>query len=452
MKTLIIGNGISGVSCAKHLRKTDAKAEIVMVSGETDYFFSRTAIMYIFMGHMTFENTQPYENWFWDKNRIKLRRLWVTKIDTDKKKVTYSDGNVEAYDNLVLALGSKSNKFGWKGQDLDGVQGLYSYQDLQLLEKNYSHGIKHAVIVGGGLIGVELAEMLMTRGVKITFVVREKAFWDGVLPKEEANFVGRHVIEDHHVNILFEKNLDEIIPGDDGRVRAIKVKETGDIIECDFVGLTAGVSPNISFLEGSNIECDRGVLVDNFLQTNIDNVYALGDCAQHREAHGRRRNLEQVWYTGRIMGEALGKTLGGKKTAYTPGHWYNSAKFFDIEYQTYGWVLNKLQEGEDHFYWESDDKLRCLKIVFNKENRQFIGLNIFGIRLRHELIDRLLNEKATVDQLLEQFNDLNFDPELYRSDRQKIIDSFNRHQNTNIILRKKSSKNIFAKAFTKSLN
>ncbi|WP_332911127.1 FAD-dependent oxidoreductase [Algoriphagus boritolerans] len=147
---VIIGNGISGVTCARHLRKMDEGVRITLVSGESKYFFSRTALMYVFMGHMKFEHTQPYENHFWEKNRIELKEAWVEKVDFTRKSLVFTSGEKLGYDSLVIATGSKYNKFGWPGQDLPGVQGLYSKQDLELMEGNTRENVRHAVIVGGG--------------------------------------------------------------------------------------------------------------------------------------------------------------------------------------------------------------------------------------------------------------------------------------------------------------
>ena len=158
---VIIGNGIAGITAARMIRKL-SDDRITVISGETDYFFSRTALMYIYMGHMEYRHTKPYEDWFWKKNRIELKRAWVSSVNFDAKKVLFSKGGELAYDKLILAIGSQSNKFGWPGQNLKGVQGLYSYQDLELMEEN-TKNIRRAVIVGGGLIGIEMAEMLHSR-------------------------------------------------------------------------------------------------------------------------------------------------------------------------------------------------------------------------------------------------------------------------------------------------
>ena len=191
---VIIGNGISGVTAARHIRKNSDK-EITIVSAEADYFFSRTALMYVYMGHLKFEHTQPYESWFWKKNRINLKKGYVSKIHSDSNKIEFSDGEHLTYDKLIIATGSKPNKFGWPGQDLNGVMGMYHKQDLENLEKYAPDNkiCKRAVIVGGGLIGIELAEMLHSRNIPVTFLVREKSFWSGVLPKGESEMVNREI-------------------------------------------------------------------------------------------------------------------------------------------------------------------------------------------------------------------------------------------------------------------
>jgi NAD(P)H-nitrite reductase large subunit len=392
-----------------------------VISGETDHFFSRTALMYIYMGHMKYENTKPYEDWFWKKNRIELVRDFVEKVDTDSKQLLLKSGGHLQYDILIIASGSKSNKFGWPGEDLKGVQGLYSYQDLELMEEN-SRNAKHAVIVGGGLIGIEMAEMLLTRNIKVSMLVRENEFWNNVLPLQEANLISRHV-RSHHVDLRLETELKEIQGDSNGRVKFL-VTSKGETIQCQFVGLTAGVSPNIDFLKGSAIETKRGVLVNELLETNLPDVYALGDCVERKYELEGRRNIEQVWYTGRMMGEVVAQTICGEKTSYEPGPWFNSAKFFDIEYQTYGNVWNELKHNESEFYWEHPSGLKCVHVVWDKVTNQFLGLNTFGIRMRHECFDKWLREKRNVDFVMGHLAEANFDPEFFERHEREILSGF----------------------------
>ena len=427
---VIIGNGISGVTLARHIRKL-SKKRITIVSAETDYFFSRTALMYVYMGHMKFEHTQPYENWFWKKNNIDLLNAYVETIDTDTQTLNFADGNTLSYDKLVIATGSKSNKFGWPGQDLEGVQGLYSKQDLDTLERNAPNNevCKRAVIVGGGLIGIELAEMLNSRNIPVTFLVRETSFWNGVLPKGESEMINRHIIN-HHIDLRLSNNLKEIKSDENGRVKSIVIEETGEEISCTVVGLTAGVSPNIDFIKSSKIEIGRGVKVNNYLETNIPNVYAIGDCAEQHEAIGNRRPIEAVWYTGRMMGETLAQTICGNRMAYKPGHWFNSAKFLDIEYQTYGWVWAELKAYEQQFHWKHEDDTKCITVSYHKETNEFLGINTFGIRMRHETFDKWLTEKREIDFVMNHLSEANFDPEFYKHYEAQILSAFNNQLQT----------------------
>lgn len=441
---VIIGNGISGITTARHIRKR-SDDRITVISAETDHFFSRTALMYIYMGHMQYENTKPYENKFWLKNRIGLKRGYVEKIDFAQKQLHFAGNESLKYDKLVLAVGSTPNKFGWPGQDLPGVQGLYSYQDLEQLEKSTTeHKVNRAVIVGGGLIGVELAEMLLSRKVPVTFLVREGRFWGNVLPKEEGELISRH-IRKHHVDLRFNTELAEVIEGPNGRAVGIKTKD-GEEIACEVVGLTAGVSPNIKFLKDSELETQRGIMVNTFLETNMEDVYAVGDCAQFHTPPAGRRPIEQVWYTGRMQGETLARTLTGERTEYKPGFWFNSAKFFDIEYQTYGMVLATPLDNEATFYWEHSNGEICVKMVFDKESKKFVGINTFGIRMRHELFDRWLREGATINHVLEHLKDANFDPEFYSLYEDEIVAKFNSENGTSIKPKNKSWKRILGLA------
>lgn len=407
---VIIGNGISGVTLARHIRKNTDK-RITIISEESEYFFSRTALMYVYMGHMKFEHTQPYEANFWKKNKIELLFKKVTQVLPEENSLRLNDNTLFKYDRLVIATGSKPNKFGWPGQDATGVLGLYHKQDLEKLE-SLSKDATGAVIVGGGLIGIELAEMLVSRKIPVTFLVRETHFWGSVLPEGEAKLIGRH-IKEHHIDLRLATNLKEIVVDETGRAKAV-ITEDGEEIPCNIVGLTVGVSPNIDFLKDSGIETNKGVLVNRYLETNYPNVYAIGDCAEQREAIGYRRPVEAVWYTGRMMGEVLAQTICGNKMPYTPGHWFNSAKFLDIEYQTYGWVWAKPKEYEQHLYWEHPSGKKAVRIAYHKGTHVFLGINTFGIRMRHEFFDAILTAQKSVTYVIENLKKANFDPEFYK--------------------------------------
>lgn len=408
MHIVIIGNGIAGITTARHVRKL-SDHQITVISSESEYFFSRTALMYVYMGHMKFEHTQPYENWFWKKNRIDLVFDRVTGFDAENNALQLKSGKTINYDKLVLALGSLPKPLPTPGANLKGVQPLYSKQHLEQLEET-TKGVKQAVVIGGGLIGIELAEMLHSRGIDVTMAVREKSYWDIVLPPEEAEMVSNH-IKARGIDLRLDTMVDSINGTD--TVESISLNN-GETLNCQFVGATIGVVPNIAFLEGSPIETNRGILVDKHLQTNVDNVYAIGDCAELRSPDPDRRPIEAVWYTGRIMGETLAQTLCEKPTEYHPGIWYNSAKFMDLEYQTYGMVPTTYGDDIDSLYWEDKVEERCLRIVYETATKEVKGFNALGLRLRHELCDQWIADGKLLDYVLEHLEELDFDPEFYK--------------------------------------
>ena len=435
---VIIGNGISGITAARHIRKK-SDHRITVISDETDHFFSRTALMYIYMGHMKYEHTKPYEDWFWEKNRIELKRGWVSNADFSSKELQFDSGESLKYDRLILATGSKSNKFGWSGEDLQGVHGLYNFQDLEAMETN-TKGISKAVVVGGGLIGIEMAEMLHSRGIYVTFLVRENNFWDLVLPKEEAKMIDRHIVK-HGIDLRLGMELKEVLDDGTGKVKGV-ITNSGETIDCQFVGLTVGVSPNVDFLKETDLEIEKGIVVNEFLETNQADVYALGDCAQLANPLPNRRPIEAVWYTGKMMGETVAKTLTGSKTSYDPGIWFNSAKFFDIEYQTYGTVSPQRSDCEADFYWEHTGGKICLRLVYHAASHQLIGINNFGMRLRHEVVEDWIKKEGSVEFALEHLKDAHFDPEFFKTYTEEIVEKFNNENGTSIRVKNKSWRRI----------
>ncbi len=421
MNIVIIGNGITGITCARNIRKIDSKASITVISGESEHFFSRTALMYIYMGHMKFEHTKPYEDWFWNKNRINLIRAYVKTLNSKDKTLHFDNNKSIAYDKLIIASGSIPNKFGWPGENLLGVQGLYSMQDLEQMESN-TKNISSAVLVGGGLIGIEMAEMLHSRKIEVSMLVRENLYWNNVLPREEAQLIGKH-ISGHGINLQFNTELREIISDDQNRVKGV-LTNTGQQFECQFVGLTAGVKPNIGFLEKHELETERGILVNEYFETSIPDIYAAGDCAQFRKPKPGEPAIEQLWYTGKMQAETLAKTICGDKSAYNRGIWFNSAKFFDLEYQTYGQVLPEINDQQKSFYWEHPNGKHAFRANYSSKDESISGFNFIGIRFRQIIAEEWIRERKTIGFVIQNLKKGWFDPEFSKAFYNEISHSY----------------------------
>ncbi|MEM7230277.1 MAG: NAD(P)/FAD-dependent oxidoreductase [Planctomycetota bacterium] len=418
---VIIGNGIAGITAARTLRQLEPDTSITVVSGESTHHYSRPALMYIYMGHMRYQDTKPYEDDLWRRERIDLVRDWVTEVKPDESAITLHRGGHVTYDKLLIATGSKSNKFGWPGQDLPGVHGMWDLMDLNAIYET-SKRTRHAVVVGGGLIGIELGEMLHSRNMHVTFLVRESSYWNNVLPPEESAMVTR-LIHEEGFDLQLETELKEIIAGPDGNVAKI-ITNHGDEIECELVGLTAGVSPNIDLVKDSTIDTGRGILVDWSLRTNHTNIYAAGDCAEIVTDGDARNVIQQVWYTGKMQGEAVARAMAGEDVHYDPGIWYNSAKFLDLEYQTYGMIMPNPRDGERWMWWEHPNGKHGMRIVYRDDTKTFIGTNVMGIRYRHEVCESWIRDERNVDYVLDHLHEANFDTEFFRRHERDIVQSF----------------------------
>ena len=404
---VIVGNGIAGVTAARHIRKLSAH-RITMISDETLQPYSRTALMYIYMGQLKAQDTWLYEEEFWSRNRIDRIQDRVDHIDPRGRAVTLASGGSIIYDELILATGSKTTRFEWPGQDLDGVGGLYHLQDLERMSA-WTSDVNNAVVVGGGLIGIEMAEMLRSRGIGVTFLVREKSYSDAVLPAEESAMVNREILR-YGIDLRLDTQLAAIEDDGKGRVCAV-VTDKGERIPCGFVGLATGVTPNIDFLRDAGMAIGQGILVDAHLRTSADHIYAIGDCAEIRHPQPGRKPIEAVWYTGRMMGQTVARTICGNPTPYDPGIWFNSAKFFSIEYQTYGRIAPILTPEEKSVFWEHPDGRRSIRINYTAHSGAVIGFNLMGVRFRHEVCARWIAEGRNIRDVLRDLDEAAFDPE-----------------------------------------
>jgi NAD(P)H-nitrite reductase large subunit len=423
MHLVIIGNGITGVTAAITARRLAPAACITLVAAESTHHYSRPALMYLYLGHLRYADVKPYEDWFWTENRLELVHAEAIGVDTAARTVQLATGTTLAYDQLLLATGSVARTANWPGQQLRGVQGFYGLPDLESMSRD-TQGIRRAAVVGGGLIGVELAEMLHSRGIHVTWLVREARYWQSVLPPEESALLAAH-IRRHGIDFQENTELREVLGDAHGRVRAV-LTTTGQELSAEWVGLAIGVQPNLTLARAAGLETDRGILVNALLETSAPGVYAAGDCAQHRQPAPGEVAVEQLWYTGRMQGETVAHTLCGQPTPYRRGQWFNSAKFFNLEYQTYGRVPAQSVAGIASFCWQHPNGKHLLRLNFQESDQAVTGINALGLRQRQDVWERWLRDKTSIGTVLAQLAAANFDPEFTRQHEPAIRREFAR--------------------------
>ncbi len=410
MHFVVIGNGVAGINAANNIRISDKNSKITIISKESKHFFSRTALMYVLSGQLSSEDIEPFERDHYKRMNFNRIHDEVIEINPQNKILKFKNENDLSYDRLLIASGSVPNMIGWKGQELDGVCNFVTWQNLQEIQDK-SRTAKKACIVGGGLIGIEVAEALLSLGIKVTFLIREDYFWPIALDINEATVVTNHM-KHHGCEVLLQTECKEVL-GQDGRVVGLLTNKD-ETLDCDIVVFTIGVKPQTNWLENCGIELDNfgGIIVDDHLTTNLSDIYAAGDCTSVVWFNGVRRP-EQLWYTSRDQGKIAGLNMTGNKQIYKRSTFYNSAKFFNLEYTTAGYV-NFNFDGENNWYQNEPGTDYTERITYLPDN-SVIGFNMIGRRWDHRLLVKWIDEKRTLEYVLKHLHEALFDEEFMSS-------------------------------------
>lgn len=403
---IIVGNGAAGITAARYLRKL-GDDHITVISAETPFHYARPGLMYAFMGQLEHRHLQPYAEEFWTTNRIHLVHDTVQTIDVRGHCLTLASGAMLRFDKLLLATGSRGRRGGWAGEELRGVQRFTSMHDLDLLEQNVV-GVTHAAVIGGGLTAVEVAEMLRSRNIAVTMVTRDERLAGHILPTEESDIVTRHV-QRHDVALRCNADVIRMRGGADGRVSQVDLAD-GTTLDVQLVVTCIGVEPVTDLARDAGLDVRTGIVVNDRFETSMPDVYAAGDCAEH--ASGL---LELSWYAAKSHGEHVAHTIHGTAQPYRRGTPFDSAKFFDVEYQSYG-IVDATSFAT--WTWAPSDGLRFLRIAYDVRTCSVVGLHALGVRLRADVCTAWVERGTHVDEVLRDIRKACFDPELYLTPQQ----------------------------------
>jgi NADPH-dependent 2,4-dienoyl-CoA reductase/sulfur reductase-like enzyme len=416
MHYVILGNGVAGMEAALALRARDGESRITLVSAEHDHFFSRPALMYVFAGQTSLRDTEPHDRGLYERMGFARKSGRVASLDAPGHALVLEDGSRLAYDKLLLAVGSKGRPAPWPGAEGPGLHYFVTLGDLEALDEEAKRGMTAAVL-GGGLIGVEVAEVLHDRGLHVSFVIREGWYFPVALDRNEAALVAEHM-RAHGLDVRLGAGVDAVVRGEDGRIRSVRLTG-GDEVVADLVVSTIGVVPNTGFLAGSAVTLapNGAIETDDALRTSAPDVWAAGDCANVTWLDGSRRP-EQLWYTARDQGRMAARSMLGDDVAYRRGTWYNSAKFFDIEYTTAGWVPatmgpdgNPVAPPPDLRSWfqRVPGRFESQRIVVKGD--RVVGFTMLGSRWNHEALLDWIHERRPLDWVLKHLEEAQFDEE-----------------------------------------
>lgn len=387
---LIIGNGIAGLAAAEEIRKNDENGKILIVSKEEIPTYWRTRLSALIAKDFNKDDIYVKKDaWYQEKNIEEKLDTEVEKLDLENNKAILANGEEIEYGKVLLATGARAFVPPIKNVESKGVFAIRSLDDL-ISFKEYAADKKEVVIIGGGILGLEAAFSVKELGKEVSVI-------------EAADYILNRQL-DHELSKKLEKSLNEMgiktytgkateeILANDGKVTGIKLSN-GEEIKADVIMVQAGVRSIIDLTKNSNLEVDRGIIVNDNLQSKKENVYAAGDCAQIGNF------TIGLWTASQEMGKIVGRNMTGAKETYEKPKPFSTLMIGNIKVFSAGMTSG---EGIEEMKAEKDDNIYKL---FKKDGKFVGGILWNDIKMQNDVKDLVFNGKNLEDtKLAEIFN------------------------------------------------
>jgi NAD(P)H-nitrite reductase large subunit len=323
MKYLIIGGGISGTTAAEELRKIDENAEITIISAETHRLYSRVLLPRYIKGTLPRERCfLRAETWYDEKNIRRIFGVCVNEIDIAEQTVAICDGQLFKFDKLLLATSGNLLKF---PETLHGISYLRTIDDadyfLELLAEFQTLPLekRRAGIVGGSFIAVEYINFFAQHKIPTDLFMLENSFFGGALDDESFALL-RNKIEAEGIRLHTNKTVERLI----GETRLTGLISDGKEFQLSLLGVGIGIRPNFSLFKNAGIEVNRGILTNEFLETNAPNVFAAGDVSEFYDLLAERHVIVGNWLNAQAQGRVAAKVMAGERTAFSAVRAYST--------------------------------------------------------------------------------------------------------------------------------
>lgn len=396
MRVIIVGNGLAGTIAAKTLRELDKNVEIDIFTEEKYHYYPRPNLIEFLAGTLSYEKIFAFpEKWYTEqKINVQLEKS-VTRISPDSKEVEIVGGEREKYEFLILASGSLAFVPPIKGAEKEGVFTLRTLDDaFELID--YIKSQRRVTVIGGGLLGLETARALKSRGAEVEVV----EFFDHLLPRqldEQGASLLKSQIEKMGIGIHLGLASEEVLGQD--RVAGLRFKG-GQEIETDVALVAAGVRPNIRIAQDAGLETDRGLIVNDYLQSSRPEILAAGDVTQHA---GRIYGIIPASFN---QARIAAQNVMSQKQKYEGTIPSNTLKVVGLDLTSVG-TVNPEDESYEEFRKKNLDQGVYKKIVVR--NGKVCGLICIGTKKGVSEISRLISQKANVEKWKESLLDDDFD-------------------------------------------
>lgn len=394
-RVVIVGGGVAAVTAAKTIRELDKDKEITIYSEEKFYPYNRMRISKEMLSGLDEEKILLEKKSWYNENNIQLNlNVKVTKIDTEGKFINLSNGEKVSYSKLLLANGAKNFQVPIKGINKKGVFSLRTLKDAKAIRDNLDK-VENILHIGGGVQGLELVSVLTKAGKKVSIMELAPRLMTRQLD-EKASYMLKEAAEKAGVKVLLSAKAEEVL-GEEYLTGVL----TGDntVEECDMLIYAAGISPNSQVVEETNIKVNRGIVVNNRMETNIKDVYAAGDIS---ELNG---TVFGLWNVATIQGKVAGKNIAGEEAYFEGVIPTTIVETFGISLFSMGIIDEKQAE---HTIKEEESKKNIYKKILIKEDRiigaLFLGDNRSVVSLKNAIANKL--DISSIDYKNCSINDL----------------------------------------------
>src|SRR5688572_8496894 len=319
MNYVIIGSGVAGMAAIEAIRSLDPVGEITLIGDDPYGFYSRPGLAYYLTGELHDKALFPRTADDFHALNFRYVKGRVTKILRAEHILELENQSPISYDRLLIAVGAQAIPLKVPGADLEGVLKIDHMEDAKRILKHARRG-KTAVVVGGGITALELVEGFVSRGMKVHYLLRGDRYWSNVLDDQESRIV-EHRLQEERVTLHYHAEAVEVT-GQNGRVSGVRLLN-GPELKCDLVAYAIGIRPRVELAKQAGLTIDRGILVNEYLQTNDPDIFAAGDVAQVYDPMSGRSILDSLWNPARQQGHTAGLNMAGRKTPYVKSPPFN---------------------------------------------------------------------------------------------------------------------------------
>jgi NAD(P)H-nitrite reductase large subunit len=388
MSYVIIGNSTAAIAAVEGIRRWDISTKITIISDEVYHTYSRPLISYYLGGKVAEENMRYREKDFYEKNNVEaILGVRAASIDFKGKKVILENGKNVDYSKLLIATGGKPFVPPMEGLGKSNIFNFIKLDDVKEIEKAAFKGSK-AVVVGASFSGLKAVEALVLRGVEVTVVDLMSRIMPRVLDDTAAS-MARKTLEDNGVKVLLSNTVEKIL-GDD-KATGVLLKD-GTQVSCDFIILAIGVRCNVDIVKDTELKINRGIVVNNKMQTNIPDVYAAGDVAEGYNFIEEKAMEIAIIPNAYYQGETAGENMAGANKTFEEGFIMNSMPLLGLPIISAG--ASEEKEGLEVVTIHSSEKNSYKKFYIRENN--LVGYLLINDVDRAGIYTDLIRSKADI--------------------------------------------------------